>query len=90
MNPANFPDNKHRKQTEAKIRQTEWNKISPTEKLRALDRRPGASKKERARIIKHVGANTINKLVAGGVPTGQLNVIVAGVGVGKSIINKKG
>ena len=50
MNPANFPDNKRRKQTDAKMRQTEWSVLTPQEKLRSLDNRPGSSKKERARI----------------------------------------
>lgn len=54
MNSANFPDNKLRKQTEAKERQAAWTKLSPAEKLRILALRPGASKKEYARIKKNI------------------------------------
>lgn len=56
MNPANFPDHKRHKQSEAKTRQAAWTLLSPEEKLRNLDRRPGTSKKERTRIIKHIEA----------------------------------
>lgn len=51
-----MPDNKHRKQAEAKKRQAEWLLLSPEEKLRALDLRPGKSLKERARIMKYIEA----------------------------------
>lgn len=50
MNTKNFPDNKHRKQKEATERNTEWGLMTPEAQLRALDRRPGACKKQRARI----------------------------------------
>lgn len=50
MNPANFPENKRRKQQEAQTRQAAYASLSVEERLRALDRRPGASKKERARL----------------------------------------
>lgn len=54
MNPTNMPDNMRRKQTEAKKRQADWVLMSPEEKLRALDLRPGASKRERTRIMRHI------------------------------------
>ncbi len=52
MKPANFPNNMVRKRKEAGERQTEHNLMAPDAKLRKLDRAPGASKKERARIEK--------------------------------------
>ena len=56
MNQSNFPDRRRIKQAEAKTRQAAWTLLSPEQKLQNLSRRPGASKKERARIIKHVEA----------------------------------
>lgn len=50
MNRANFPENRRRKQAEAQTRQAAYESLSIEERLRALDRRPGASKKERARL----------------------------------------
>ena len=50
MNPANFPDNKRRKQKEAKERNTEWSLMAPVAQLRSLDRRSGTCKKQRERI----------------------------------------
>lgn len=50
MRPANFPHNKARKQTEALARNTEWAKLTPMEKLRALDLRPGKCIRQRVRI----------------------------------------
>ena len=50
MNPANFPNNMARKRKEAGERKVEHNLMAPDAKLRKLDRAPGASKKERAKI----------------------------------------
>lgn len=54
MRQSNFPDRKRLKQKEAQSRQAAWSLLSPEEKLRSLDSRPGNSKKERNRIIKHI------------------------------------
>lgn len=40
-----------RKREEAKERQDHWNRLSPQQRIESLDKRPGHSKKERARII---------------------------------------
>lgn len=50
MNRTNFPENRRRKQVEAQTRQVACDALSVDERLRALDRRPGAAKKERARL----------------------------------------
>ena len=50
MNPANFPENRRRKHEEAQARALVTASLTVEERLRALDRRPGASKKERARL----------------------------------------
>ena len=60
MNPTNFPDNKRRKQTEAAHRKTEWELMAPDAKLRALDMRPGACKKQRARILASIKKNVVS------------------------------
>jgi hypothetical protein len=44
------PDNRKHRQEEAKERLEAWTKLSPQEQLKALDGRPGGSKKQRARI----------------------------------------
>ena len=51
MNPANFPSNKKRKQDEATIRQARWTSLELSLQLAELDRRPGHSMKQRARIL---------------------------------------
>ena len=56
MNPTNFPQNMVRKRKEATERQTEHNLMAPDAKLRKLDRAPGNSIKERARIAKQIAA----------------------------------
>lgn len=50
MNPANFPQNKKRKQQEATDRQSVYDGLSLETKLSMLDRRPGNSKRERIRL----------------------------------------
>ncbi len=52
MKPANFPNNMARKRKEAGERKVEHDLIAPDAKLRKLDRAPGKSVKERARIEK--------------------------------------
>jgi hypothetical protein len=54
MNPANFPDNKRRKQKEALDRNNEWKLMAPGAQLKALDRRPGACKKQREKILERL------------------------------------
>lgn len=50
MNTANFPDNKRRKQQEAKVRNEAWVALDHDAQLRALDLRPGKSLRQRLRI----------------------------------------
>lgn len=45
------PDNTAIKQREAKERLESWSKLSPKEQLVALDSRPGASKRQRTRLL---------------------------------------
>lgn len=52
MRTANFPDNKRRKQEEAKVRNSAWASLDHKEQLRALDLRPGKSVRQRLRIQK--------------------------------------
>lgn len=52
MRTANFPDNKRRKQEEAKVRNSAWASLDHGEQLRALDLRPGKSVRQRLRIQK--------------------------------------
>jgi hypothetical protein len=44
------PDNRKHRQEEAQERLAAWTKLLPQEQLKALDGRPGGSKKQRARI----------------------------------------
>jgi hypothetical protein len=48
--PGPRPDNRKHRQEEAKERLEAWTKLSPHAQLKALDGRPGGSKKQRARI----------------------------------------
>jgi hypothetical protein len=48
------PDNLKHKQEEAKERQEAWAKLSPSDQLKALDRRPGESKSQRERILARI------------------------------------
>lgn len=49
------PDGRKVRQEEALERQTYWNSLTPTEQLKALDKRPGGSKKQRAKIEARMG-----------------------------------
>jgi hypothetical protein len=44
------PDNNEIKQREAKERAEAWSSLTPQQQLAALDRRPGESKRQRARL----------------------------------------
>lgn len=44
------PDNNEIKRKEAILRQNEWEKLSPEQQLKALDSRPGESKRQRERL----------------------------------------
>jgi hypothetical protein len=44
------PDLRKLRQDEAKERQAAWDKLTPQEQLKALDGRPGGSKRQRARL----------------------------------------
>lgn len=44
------PDNNEIKRKEAILRQNEWEKLSPELQLKALDSRPGESKRQRERL----------------------------------------
>lgn len=48
--PRTLKGNKARKRAEATERQAEWSALSPKQQLSELDKRPGDSKKQRARI----------------------------------------
>jgi len=63
MRPANFPQNKERKRVEAAKRQAEWATLSPKEQLLRLDRAPGQSKRQRARIHKNIETSTLVDVV---------------------------
>lgn len=54
--PRTLKGNNTRKRTEATERQKEWAKLNPKQQLAELDKRPGESKKQRARIQAQVGA----------------------------------
>jgi hypothetical protein len=54
---------KLRKRQEAEYRKTEHELMAPEAKLRKLDRAPGASTKERARIQKHIDAVNAAKVI---------------------------
>lgn len=49
--PRTLKGNKARKLAEATERQNEWAALTPKQQLAELDRRPGQSKKQRARIV---------------------------------------
>lgn len=61
MKPANFPRNRQRKQKEAKERQVEWDSLSLEKKLKELDKRPGESKKEKAKLKVRLEADKSTK-----------------------------
>jgi hypothetical protein len=50
------PDNKSFRQNEARERQTEYDKLTLEQKLERLDRKPGAAKKQRAKLAKRIEA----------------------------------
>ena len=50
------PDGKEFRQKEANERQAEYDKLSLQQKLEQLDRKPGESKKQRARLLKAIEA----------------------------------
>jgi hypothetical protein len=52
------PDHYKGRQDEAKERLEAWNKLSPQEQLKALDSRPGESKKQRARLLAKINKTT--------------------------------
>jgi hypothetical protein len=79
MNPTNFPQNMARKRKEAGERKIEHDLMSPDAKLRKLDRAPGESKKERAKILKAITKQA-------GLKVGILDVIVSGKNVGRSLL----
>lgn len=43
-------DRQRKKRDDATVRQAAWDTLTPAQKLKALDTRPGASKRERAKI----------------------------------------
>jgi hypothetical protein len=54
--PRTLKGNKARKRAEAVERQSAWANLSPKQQLAELDRRPGESKKQRARILALMGS----------------------------------
>lgn len=50
------PDNKLFRQQEAAERQAEYDKLTPEQKLERLDRKPGKSAKQRAKLTKLIEA----------------------------------
>ncbi len=52
MSAMNFPYRKKQRRDEAVKRREEYSKLSKKEKLADLDRRPGKSARERARLEK--------------------------------------
>lgn len=50
------PDGKEFRRKEAILRQNEYDKLSFQQKLEQLDRKPGESKKQRARLLKAIEA----------------------------------
>jgi D-mannonate dehydratase len=53
------PDNKSFRQTEAAERQAEYDKLSLEQKLEMLSRKPGESKKQRAKLTKLIEARKV-------------------------------
>lgn len=72
MNTANFPNNRARKQDEAKERQAAYSALTPQQRLDGVDRRLGAgvgARRERAKLAKAIAAEGVKMVEAESLPT---------------------
>lgn len=55
MNPFNFPERKHARQTEAAARNLAWNSLSKNSQIAILKKRPGKCERQLNRILNKEG-----------------------------------